>query len=251
MSIHENFSEGDFANSTQVRLPICFCLDTSGSMNAPTRSGRTRMDEVNAAFSAFINSIKAMPAVNSAADIAIISFGGKPAIEQKFTPISAMMTPRVEVRSRSLTPIGEAILVALKMSELRKAGDKSRGIRYYQPWLVVITDGEPEGKEAVAHMEEAIKQTNALESQNKLVVFNIGIGDENDAAALNLDTLRRLSVKRPAPINLQVENISSFFELLGMSSASVVAGNDEDDILYGKGSDLPQGEKLDFSEWKT
>ena len=51
MSIYEDLRPGDFAKSTKKRLPICFCLDTSGSMIAPTASGKTRIKELNDAFS--------------------------------------------------------------------------------------------------------------------------------------------------------------------------------------------------------
>ena len=244
MSIYEDLTPGDFAKSTRKRLPICFCLDTSGSMVAPTASGSTRIDELNAAFGAFIASIKQNPDVNASADIAIITFGGTTAIAQRFMPISSMGAPRIEAKSRSLTPIGEAILAAIKLLEKRKEGYKERGIKYYQPWLVVITDGEPEGKDAVANMEDAIRQTTTLEEASKLIVFNIGIGDE-----ANLDILKRLSNKRPAPINLAVDDIGSFFRFLGASSESVVKGDDIEDKLYGKADDLPKGKEIDISEW--
>lgn len=245
MSIYEDLTPGDFAKSTKKRLPICFCLDTSGSMYAPTKSGRTRMDEVNAAFGEFITSIKKNPDVNAAADIAVITFGGKAEIAQKFMPVSSMQTPEIEAKSRSLTPIGEAILGAVALLEKRKEGYKTRGIKYYQPWLVVITDGEPEGKDAVANMNEAIEKVTELETQSKLVVFNIGIGDE-----ANLDVLKRLSLKRAAPINLQFENIGGFFSFLGASSESVVNGDDMEDKIYGSAEDLPKGKEINISEWK-
>lgn len=245
MSIYEDLTPGVFAKSTKKRLPICFCLDTSGSMCAPTGSGRTRMDEVNAAFGEFIDSIKKNPDVNAAADIAVITFGGEASIAQKFMPVSSMQIPEIKAKSRSLTPIGEAILGAVALLEKRKEGYKTRGIKYYQPWLVVITDGEPEGKDAVANMNEAIEKVTELESRRRLVVFNIGIGDE-----VNLDILKRLSLKRAAPFNLQVDKIGEFFSFLGSSSDCIVNGGDMEDIIYGRADDLPKGKEIDISEWK-
>ena len=189
MSIYEDLTPGDFAKTTKKRLPICFCLDTSGSMDAPTPSGRTRNQELNDAFSKFRSAMKANEEVNSSADIAIITFGGTAAIHKNFGPISSTDIPQIEVKSRSLTPLGEAIQIGLKLLEIRKQGYKDKGIKYFQPWLVVLTDGEPEGKDAVENMEEAIKLTTTLEQENKLVVFNIGIGSD-----ANLEILQRLSV---------------------------------------------------------
>lgn len=242
MSIYEDFTSGDFAKTTKKRLPICFCLDTSGSMIAPTDSGRTRMEELNDAFSEFIVAMKKNDEVAASADIAMVTFGGKAEILKHFGPLSKFDTPTVEVKERSLTPMGEAIVVALKLLEVRKSQYKEKGMKYFQPWLVVLTDGEPEGKDAIEHMEEAVRQTIALENDNKLVVFNIGIG--NDA---NLDMLARLSAKRGKAISVGETNLSDLFAFLGSSSESVVSGEDVD-FLYGK-EDMPVGQSLDISEW--
>lgn len=243
MSIYEDFTPGDFAKSTKKRLPICFCLDTSGSMVAPTSNGRTRMQELNEAFSKFITAMKSNDEVASSADIAMVTFGGKVGILQNFVPVTNLNVPEIEVNLRSLTPMGEAVQVALKLLEIRKEGYKQKGMEYYQPWLVVFTDGEPEGKNAIENMEEAIKQTVDLESQNKLVVFNIGIGDD-----ANLDILQKLSVKREKPISVAETNLDQVFEFLGKSSDTAVSGDESTDVLYGK-EELKKGKEVDISEW--
>lgn len=242
MSIYEGLTAGDFAKSTKKRLPICFCLDVSGSMCAPTKSGRNRIEELNDAFSKFITAMKANEDVASSADIAIVTFGGKAKILKNFGPLSGIDAPKIEVNQRSLTPMGEAIQVALKLLEIRKNGYKDKGIKYFQPWLVVLTDGEPEGEGANENMTIAIGQATELEASNKLVVFNIGIG-----ADANLDILRKLSVKRENPISVDETNLAELFAFLGSSSESVVSGGDTD-ILYGK-EQMPKGKEIDISEW--
>ncbi len=226
MSIYESLSAGDFAKNTKKRLPICFCLDASGSMEAPTSSGKTRMEELNEAFEKFIKTMKANPDCASSADIAIIKFGGKPEIIKPFGPISNYEFSPIDAVYRSFTPLGEAIQVALKLFEVRKNAYKEKGIKYFQPWLVVLTDGEPEGKEALENMNIAISQTNDLEQNNKLVVFNIGIG-----SGVNLDMLRRLSVKRTDPIKTEETNLDELFSFLSSSSEAIIGGSNQD-IVY-------------------
>lgn len=242
MSIYEDLTPGDFAKSTKKRLPICFCLDVSGSMIAPTESGKTRIEELNDAFSKFIMAMKANDDVVSSADIAMVTFGGTAKILQNFAPLSGIDTPLIEVNPRSLTPMGEAIQIALKLLEIRKQGYKSKGLKYFQPWLVVLTDGEPEGNNAIENMKQAISQTVELETNNKLVVFNIGIGND-----VNLDILKKLSVKRESPISVGETNLDELFAFLGSSSESIVSGGDAD-ILYGK-EQMPKGKEIDISEW--
>ena len=243
MSIYEDLKPGDFSKSTKKRLPICFCLDTSGSMIAPTTSGKTRIDELNDAFSKFITAMKANDEVSASADIAMITFGGNAKILKTFTPVTKFETPKLEVNMRSLTPIGEAIQVGLKLLELRKSEYKKRGMEYYQPWLVVFTDGEPEGENAINEMNNAIAQVIELERQNKLVVFNIGIGSD-----VNLDIIKKLSEKREKPISVAETNLDEVFEFLGKSSDTAVSGNDNTDVLYGK-EELKKGKEMKYEEW--
>lgn len=243
MSIYEDLKPGDFAKSTKKRLPICFCLDTSGSMLAPTASGKTRIQELNDAFSKFITAMKANDEVSSSADIAMITFGGKVGVLQHFVPIANFKIPKIEAQSRSLTPMGEAVQVGLKLLEVRKEGYKQKGRDYYQPWLVVFTDGEPEGEDAIENMTKAIAQATELEQQNKLVIFNIGIGSD-----VNLDILKKLSIKRENPISVSDTNLDAVFEFLGKSSDSAVSGDEDTDVLYGK-EELKKGREIDISEW--
>lgn len=243
MSVYEDLTPGDFAKSTKKRLPICFCLDTSGSMIAPTESGKTRIDELNDAFAKFVVAMKSNDEVASSADIAMITFGGKADVLQGFAPIANLDVPKIVVKPRSLTPMGEAIQAGLLLLEMRKKGYKERGMEYYQPWLVVITDGEPEGNNALEEMSKAIAQTINLESQNKLVVFNIGIGED-----ANLEILKKLSAKRENPISVGETNLDEVFEFLGKSSDTAVSGDENTDILYGK-EELKKGKEIDISEW--
>lgn len=242
MSIYEQLEPGDFKKSTKKRLPICFCLDVSGSMIAPTADNRTRMDELNDAFSKFIETMKNSPEVSASADIGIVTFGGDVRIAQQFIPVSNLNHSPINVNIKSLTPLGEAIQLSLKLLEVRKNAYKQRGIKYYQPWLVVLTDGEPEGKNAKKSMEEAISLTTKLEKENKLVVFNVGIGED-----ANLDELKKLSVKRNEPISVTETRLDELFTFLGASSESVIGGDDIDNIYNNK--PLTKGREIKYEDW--
>ena len=151
----ETFSASDFGNSTKRRLPICFCLDTSGSMLG------NPIKQLNMGLSNFVASIKANDDTKSATDIAIITFGSSVEIVMPFGKIKDEGLPEISA-STTLTPIGEGILTALELLNARKEGYKELGIKYYQPWLVVITDGAPQGPNAMANMELAIKASNMI-----------------------------------------------------------------------------------------
>ena len=232
----EKFSASDFGNSTKRRLPICFCLDTSGSMmGKPSK-------QLNMGLSNFIASIKANDDTKSATDIAIVTFGSSVEIVMPFGKITDSGLPEISA-STTLTPIGEGILTALELLNARKEGYKELGIKYYQPWLVVITDGAPQGPNAMANMELAIKACNELEADDKLVVFNIGVG-----SSVDFDILKRVSIKREEPISVSSGDFGKLFVFLGSSSSSVVSSGMNDDALYNMSTE-PEGESVDVDDF--
>ena len=237
MESNEMFNASDFGNSTKRRLPICFCLDTSGSMLG------NPIKQLNMGLSNFIASIKANDDTRSATDIAIITFGSKVEIVMPFGKIGKDSSLPEISAATTLTPIGEGILTALELLNARKEGYKDMGIKYYQPWLVVITDGAPQGPNAMQNMELAIKACNELESNDKLVIFNIGVGNSVD-----FDILKRLSLKREEPISVSSGDFGKLFEFLGSSSSSVVSSGMSDDALYNINTE-PEGESVDVDDF--
>ena len=233
----EKFSASDFGNSTKRRLPICFCLDTSGSMQGDP------IKQLNMGLQNFMSSIKANDDTRSATDIAIITFGSSVDIVLPFGRISKdKRLPDIQA-STSLTPIGEGVLTALELLNARKLGYRELGIKYFQPWIVVITDGAPMGPNAMANYKAAVAACNELERNDKLVVFNIGVGN-----AVDYDLLKQLSVKRPEPISVASAEFGKLFEFLGSSSSSVVSSGMNDDALYNISTE-PEGESVDVDDF--
>lgn len=233
----EMFSEADFGNSTKRRLPICFCLDTSGSMIG------NPIKQLNLGLSNFVSSIKANDDTRSATDIAIVTFGAQVNIVMPFGKLAKDKTLPEITASTSLTALGEGILTSLELLDVRKQGYKEMGIKYYQPWLVVITDGAPQGPNAMQNMNLAIEACNELEANDKLVVFNIGVGN-----AADFDILKKLSKKREEPISVSSADFGRLFEFLGSSSSSVISSGKGDDALYNISTE-PEGESVDVDDF--
>lgn len=250
MSKYEGFTAGDFGTSTRKRLPICFCLDVSGSMVSPMGNGGTRISELNRAFDQFIEAMKRDENVLQSADVAVITFGGKVNIDKPFASLQKQEFSRINVNERSFTPMGEAITSALKLLDLRKNAYRDRGIKYFKPWIVIITDGEPEGPNATDNFVQALAQINQLERENKLFVFNVAIGDD-----CSFDNLKKLSIKNTEPFYVNdASDLDNLLKYLVVSSSSLVSGkSSENDIKMNnddiKGSSLHKGKKLDMSKF--
>ena len=109
-----------------------------------------------------------------------------------------------------LTPMGQATSLALDLLEARKEDYKRAGVDYYQPWMVVMTDGEP-----TDDISTAAARIGSLVAGKKLTVFPIAIG-----ADANLQVLAQLSPSRP-PLRLKGLNFKEFFVWLSRSVSRV------------------------------
>lgn len=109
--------------------------------------------------------------------------------------------------------MGEAVKIALDSLDERKKMYKDSGVDYYQPWLVIMTDGKPNGNAMV--LNEQIARIQSMVEARKLTIFAIGIGSDAD-----MNTLARLSPGR-TPLRLQGLKFSDFFSWLSKSVSRV------------------------------
>lgn len=225
----------DLETNPMTRVPICLCLDVSGSMgrivSGETRKtgrtvevdgrtwdvvegGITALQELVGGVNLFYDNLLEDDVARYSAEICIVTFGGNSAeVVLDFANLERQEGERQEkissLQARGETPMGEAVNMALDCLEERKKSYKDSGVDYFQPWLVLMTDGEPNGD--VAELNRAISRTNELANNRKLTVFPIGIGVEAD-----MSCLAKFSPKRP-PLRLKGMNFKGFFEWLSSS----------------------------------
>lgn len=225
------FNESDLQDNPNPRVPVCLCLDVSASMNAVegtyTRTGEkvfsdgrwwekvhggtTRIEELQKGIEAFYRAIYADDLAVTAAEICIVLFSDNAVCVTDFAGIERQTIPRLTASGN--THMGEGVNLALDLLEKRKEQYRRNGVDYYQPWLVLMTDGVPNGS-ALA-MKQAADRIAELVGKRKLSVFPIAIGNEADISAL-----QRLSPVRK-PMKLKDLRFTQFFEWLGKSVASV------------------------------
>ena len=188
----------DLVNNPTARVPVCLCLDVSGSMDGePIR-------ELNDGVRMFYDAIREDETALYAAEVYIITFGRNGA--KCITDFASIeLQPDAPVlNAGGMTPMGEAVNLGLDLLEKRKNEYKSKGVDYYQPWLVLMTDGVPNGNPG--ELSRAISRTVEMANNRKLSIFPIGIGEDAD-----MDVLARFSPKR-GPLKLQGLKFHQFFE---------------------------------------
>lgn len=221
----------DLVNNPTARVPVCLCLDTSGSMGRIVggeveetgqqfyldgqmwdlvTGGITAIDELTEGVKAFYEELRSDEMAQYAAEICIVTFGGTtPKLIMDFANIDRQPElPRLVADGD--TPMGEAVNLALDCLEERKKEYQNKGVDYYQPWLVLMTDGTPEGSEP-PELERAIRRTTEMVRTKKLTVFAIGIGEEAD-----MEILARFSPAR-TPLRLKGMRFKEFFQWLSQS----------------------------------
>ena len=221
----------EFSNNTNARLPVLFLLDASSSMNGIVRGDTqhilrqehsdginwnivtgdnlvTRMDELNTGLQRFISDILADPLAKLAADVAVITFARTTTTVKEFGPIRESDSElKITTSRENETLLGEAVELALTELYRRKRTYWEHGVEYYQPWLIVMTDGVPTSTRH-RELQERLKE---LSASRKLSVFVFGIGNAD---------MSELSCISPGRSPMQI-NEQKFPELFAWLSRSI------------------------------
>lgn len=203
-----NESRDDLIDNPTPRCPVALVLDTSGSMYGQP------IEQLNAGIQLFLDEVKRDDLARWSVDLAVYTAGGSADCIQSFIGVEqiARFSP---LEASGGTPLGQATRMALDDLEARKKSYRDSGVPYYQPWLVLISDGAPDyGWQDAAH------RASALSAQRKLVSLPIGV------QGADLDVLSQFSSK-PA-VALDGLKFRELFQWLSASMARVSASTSSD-----------------------
>lgn len=224
----------DLLDNPDPHVPVCLCLDTSGSMlttegGTPTgeyteidgkryrvvTGGTTRLEILQKGIQQFYDAIYDDENARYAAEISIVTFDDQARMLTDFSRVEygdvRETVPDLVTQDR--TALGAGVNLALDLLEKRKNEYKDKGVDYYQPWLVIMTDGENNG--SFEELERARRRINEMVSQKKLSVFPFIIGTNE-----GMNTLSKLSPAQK-PMRIGVTQIKGLFTWLGKSISEV------------------------------
>lgn len=131
----------DLVDNPTPRVPVLLCLDTSGSMmGAP-------IHELNLGVQQYMAEMKSDDLTRCSAETAVVSFDDSADCVADFDTADRLQVPEME--AGGMTCMGEGLSLGLYLLEKRKAQYKATGVDYYQPILVVMSDGHPNGDRKV------------------------------------------------------------------------------------------------------
>jgi uncharacterized protein YegL len=149
-------------------------------------------------------------------DLAVFTFGGSVNVMHDFSAVDDFEP--TELCASGGTPMGEAILRAVEAIEQRKQGYKSKGIDYYRPWILMITDGEPTDMQpGDERWSDVIRKVHDGEANKKFMFFGVG------AEQANTDLLKQILPPNRPPLRLKGNKFREMFQWLSRSQKSVSA----------------------------
>lgn len=200
-------NEIELAQNPTTRIPVCLCLDVSGSMN-DTYNGVVKIDALNEGIQKFYNVIKQDNTTKYAADISIVTFDSEAHVYDKFSNVDSKPIPYLKADGGSAMGMGIKESLDLLLEQKKKY--KEYGIDYYQPWLVIISDGEAGDMD---YLKLIIPEIRKLQALHKLTVMPVGVGD------LDMTTMNSLSFN--GAVKLETVDFASLFEFLSQSIENI------------------------------
>lgn len=199
---HELATQNDLIENPSPRCACTVILDTSYSMSGD------RIRQLNDGLQLFLQEVHADEMTACTLEVSVITAGGNVREELPFT--SALNIDSCQhFSANGMTPLGGAMDLALTNLERRKAEYKKAGVPYYQPWVVIISDGQPND----SGWERAAAKAKQLSADGKLVSLAVGVEDADMA------DLGQFS-HRP-PVKLDGLKFAEFFLWLSASMARV------------------------------
>ncbi len=229
----------ELEENPEIRVPVIFLVDTSGSMNAivsgeTTATGETghidgrdvtyvtggvsRLDRLVEGVNYFYDAIRRDNQASRAVDLCILGFSDDTQILREFSNLGKDEVFE-EPATGNLTNMGAAVHQAMDMLSKRRKEYRKAGRDYFQPWLVIFTDGIPTDE---ADVKTAQKRTVEQEELRRLVVFPFYLDERVDPIKI-----AGFTKKRP-PLEIKQERLEAFFEWLSKSIESVSSSGDPD-----------------------
>ena len=221
------------------RLPVCFCIDTSGSMNkivegydeaidgkgteafidqqcVDTIADRpgliTLADKMNEGIKNFYKAIGGDFRACDSCEVAIVTFNDEPKLYDGFSSVEEKKLPDfTKLITDGNTYMTPAIEMALDLLEEQMLFYKKNNARSFKPWLVLFTDGLP--SDDVTLIKRRLKD---LQERGELFVYTVALSDKPG----ELEGARGFSLNEPINAS-DPKVITQFFHFL---SKSVSAG---------------------------
>lgn len=198
----------EIANPQQPHCATVLLLDTSGSMQGG------KIIALTEGLTVFKEDVSTDELASKRVDLAVVTFGEGVSVSHDFSSVEDFEPPVLS--AGGYTPMGEAILKAIDLIELRKQQYKDKGIDYYRPWIFMITDGDPTDMQpGDSKWNDVIRKVHDGEANKKFMFFAVAV------EPANTELLRQIAPHNRPPVRLKEGRFKDLFNWLSKSQAKV------------------------------
>ena len=183
-------NQSRYITNTARRLPIVFCLDVSPSMNRRQGSNSSSIELLNEVIRIFVDDLKSDSKTSTCAEVAFVTFSSGIVKEsEEFERIRDMKAPRFETVKYGGTQMASAVLRSIEKLEDRRKQLKNSWIHSFAPFLVLVTDGNPDRNDdenLQGKALAALRRHSDFNAISEMIIpYVIGVGDDINAETLN------------------------------------------------------------------
>ena len=172
--------------------------------------GISKLDLLNQGLKDFYSEIISDETTSQRLELCIISFNDYVQVVQEPALPDNVVIP--ELQGEGETAMADAINEAIDKVEARKKWYKETGQPYYRPWIILMTDGEPDAGQDINSLAQRILQ----DTEDKKYAF-LPVGVEG----ADMEVLQKIAGKGMNAVKLKGMRFAQFFRWLSASMGTV------------------------------
>lgn len=242
-----------YTTNNNKRIPICFCIDVSGSMGEPIGLFRgTRIQLLSDVMRRLLQALKGDPKLSERACVCIVTYNKYAVTVQDFLDVADVDPVRAtSFRCTGQTRFSIALKHALREIDVYQKNIMDSDNMTETPILVFMTDGEPVG-DGAQYIESVVNTIQRRTAEKQLHMLPVGISSEAQMGIL-VDTIRCMEdgrayrMLKPEDFETVFEHIRSLINNINPDDVSGMASQQEDTQDTGSGQDMFFSMAQDFA----